>query len=131
MYTIIYTPGCNKDIANVTIVGVHSTIDDAKNDLCNFVNIDKSELDKYQHYPDDGGWDSWNKENQTWDHHDEPDHLQYDFDLSGEKIEELLDICLDCKTSCVNGHLFHICETNSGSCSDLMEAKKCLAENLS
>jgi hypothetical protein len=130
MYVIIYTPGCNKDIEKVMVIGIYQTIDNAKNNLCKFVNIDLSTLDNYQDYPDDGGWDKWNEETEMWDHSDEPDHLQYNFQLSGETIEKLLNIYLNCKTDCVNGHLFHIWETNSDSISDIIEAKQNLSERI-
>lgn len=130
MYIIIYTPGCNKDIEKVACIGSFPTENDAKYNLCKFVNVDLSTLDKYQHYPDDGGWDKWNEESGKWDHHDEPDHLQYEFELSGEQIEKLLDIYLSCKSRCVNGHLFHILETESNSISDIIEAKKSLSDRI-
>lgn len=130
MYLIIYTPGCNKDIDKIACIGSFLTVDDAKNNLCKFVNVDLAMLDKYQYYPDDGGWDMWNEEDKKWEHSDEPDHLQYEFELCGEKLEELLNIRLDCKSRCVNGHLFHIWETDSGSIRDIIEAKKNLSERI-
>lgn len=115
MYLIIYTPDCNKDIEKVACIGSFLTEDAAKYNLCKFVNVDLSTLDEYQYDSNAVGWDTRN---------DEPDHLQYDFKLSSEKIEKLLDIYVSYKSNCANGHLFRIIETESNSIGDIIKAKK-------
>lgn len=121
MWVISFTPGCNKDIYCVQIIANFPTLDEAKSNLCELVDLDINKLQNYECKNNE--YDS-DDDNTTEDSNNE---YTYKFDFIND-YDNLLGIEMIHGGNCVYGLKFRL--TSVDNIKGIIDLKKRLVGNI-